>query len=374
MNRLSFILSVCIVCHVLTGCALKSPTARPARAAAGTPVADKFAGVRWVDARQLTLEGQGWTATASPYDRLPTRAGELVTPAVWNLSTHAAGLCVRFATNSGKIYGTWDSGGAMYHMPSTGMSGLDVYAKNESGAWEFISIGRPHPDKPQYTRKQIATAPREGLVEYMVFLPLYSNVDTVEIGFEQGATVRKGFARSEDAKPVVFYGTSITQGGCASRSGMSHPAILSRWLDREIINLGFSGAGKMEMVMADLLGELDASLYVLECLPNMTDEMVDERVAPFVRRLRNHQPETPILLIDHCVFDASHKRNIRYREIYEELKSSGVQYLHHLPNNGLLSGRENGTVDGVHPTDLGFERMAAYQEPVIRGLLKNYGN
>ncbi len=358
-------LLVCLTAILSTGCALKSS---PVETAAATP-ADEFAHVRWIDARELTLESQGWTATASPYDRLPARAEGLVTDAVWRLSPHAAGISVRFATDSESIYATWDAGGAMYHMPSSGMSGLDLYAKSADGAWELAGIGRPHPDKSELRRRQIATAPREGMVEYLLFLPLYNDVNIVEVGFEKDATVKKGFARPAGEKPIVFYGTSITQGGCASRAGMSHPGILARWLDREVINLGFSGAGKMEMEMADLLGELNASLYVLECLPNMTDEMVDERVDPFVRRLRELRPETPILLVDHCIFDASHPRNVRHREIYDSLKESGVPNIHHLRNDGMLDGRENGTVDGVHPTDLGFERMAAYEEPVIRRIL-----
>ena len=99
-------------------------------------------------------------------------------------------------------------------------------------------------------------------------------------------------------KPLVFYGTSITQGGCASRPGMVHTAILGRWLDRPVINLGFSGNGTMDPEMADLMAELDPALYILDCLPNINAAQVAKRVVPFVRTLRKARPETPILLVE----------------------------------------------------------------------------
>jgi hypothetical protein len=151
---------------------------------------------------------------------------------------------------------------------------------------------------------------------------------------------------------------------------MAHASILSRWLDMEVINLGFSGSGQMEIEMADLQGELDVELYVLECLPNMTLEMVRERVVPYVKRLREHQPDTPILMIEHCLMLSESKNNKAYRAAYETLIADGTNDLHYLPNGGMLDGRENGTVDGIHPTDLGFLRIATYYEPVLRELLE----
>src|SRR5205085_2015483 len=138
-----------------------------------------------------------------------------------------------------------------------------------------------------------------GQREFLLYLPLYNGVSSVEIGIAKGSTLAKGPARPpERQKPIVFYGTSITQGGCASRPGMVHTAILGRRLDRPVINLGFSGSGRMEPAMATLLAELDPAVYVLDCLPNMSAAEVAERMEPFVRTLRKAHPRTPIVMAE----------------------------------------------------------------------------
>lgn len=330
---------------------------------------DAKATLFWVDATELGLEGQGWTETNSPYDRLPARAEGSVTPAVWTLQHHSAGLCLRFETNSSQIHANWDGGYSMYHMPRSGMSGLDVYAWID-GSWKWQSIGKPNTTR---TIKQIATASSNGFIEYLVFLPLYTPVTEMKLGFVEGSTARPS-TRVRPGKPIVAYGTSITQGGCASRTGMGHYAILSRHLDREIINLGFSGAGKMEPEMAELIRELDAELYVFECLPNMTNAMVIERVAPFVRLVREVRPDTPILLAEHCNFSPSFSKNVELKKVFDALIAEGVTELYYLPSEkdgqGMLTTPEEGTVDGTHPTDYGFAWMANYFEPVLRELLE----
>ena len=135
--------------------------------------------------------------------------------------------------------------------------------------------------------------------EFLLYLPLYNGVSAVEIGVPGNRELQAGAPRpASRSKPIVFYGTSITQGGCASRPGMVHTAILGRRLDRPVINLGFSGNGLMEPEMATLLAKLDPAVFVLDCLPNMTPNLVKERVEPFVRTLRRSHPTTPIVLAE----------------------------------------------------------------------------
>jgi N-acyl-D-aspartate/D-glutamate deacylase len=334
-------------------------------AAAEVPaVAADAAGFEWVDATTLTLEGRGWADAARPYRRLPARAEALVTPAVWQASQHAAGIAVRFVTDSPRIAAIWDGGRPMAHMAATANCGLDLYRRGEDGAWVFCGVGKP---RPWRTTATLASRLPAEPTEYMLCLPLYKSVSELQIGVDAGASLRPGPVR--ETRPIVFYGTSMTQGGCASRAGMGHASILGRRLDREVINLGFSGAGKMEPAMADLLGELDASLYVLECLPNMTTAMVAERVEPFVRRLRGLRPATPILLVESPLGGAGNAGNAALREAHAKLEAGGVTGIHYLVGPPQLAGAENGTVDGTHPTDLGFERMAGAYEPVVRGIL-----
>ena len=177
----------------------------------------------------------------------------------------------------------------MPHMPATGVSGVDLYAKDKAGRWQFVGNGRPNA-AIQHGFLHAASPASNCLL----YLPLYNGVKSVEIGIPKGRTISTPDAgRFERRKPIVFYGTSITQGGCASRPGMAATAIVGRQLDTPVINLGFSGSGKMEPEMADLLAELDPSVYVLDCLWNMTPELVSTRVEPFVKKLRQAHPTRP---------------------------------------------------------------------------------
>lgn len=320
----------------------------------------------WYDAQQLTIEGKGWPDTERFFERLPARAKGQVTDAVWGLSKRTAGLAVRFATDSKTLAAIWDGGGAMNHMAATGNSGLDLYVKRD-GRWVFRAVGRP---QPQRTTATLATGLSGAMTEYLLYLPLYADVTELRFGVDADAHLLRLPARpAASAKPLVFYGTSITQGGCAARAGMCHPAILGRRLNREVINLGFSGSGKMEPEMAALLGELDAAIFVLECLPNMTTEMVRERVRPFVRTLRAARPTTPILLVENPLPAADSAGNRALRAAYADLVQEGLTRLQYLPGEPQLAGDENGTVDGVHPTDLGFVRIADAYEPILRAIL-----
>src|SRR5690606_23832370 len=183
---------------------------------------------------------------------------------------------VRFATDSPDISTRWTLTSdrmALTHMPATGVSGLDLYVRLDGG-WRWLAVGQPRRGKTNTVALVSGLPPAKR--EYLLYLPLYNGVSSVELGIPEGKTISKAPPRT--VKPVVFYGTSITQGGCASRTGMVHTAILGRWLDCGVINLGFSGNGKMEPEMADLLAELDPSVYVLDCLPNMNSSEVTERV------------------------------------------------------------------------------------------------
>lgn len=335
--------------------------------------------IQWYDAQKIGLEGQGWSELAHPYDRLPAKAEGVAPPAVWSLSRHSAGLAVRFVSDSPEISARWSVRSenlAMPHMPATGVSGLDLYARDKDGAWRWLAQGRPS-QQLDNVAKLVGNAPA-GLHEFMIYLPLYNGTEKLEIGVKPGTTLAKAPARP-DARPVVFYGTSITHGGCASRPGMSYPAIAAQRLDRPHINLGFSGNGRMEPEMATLIAELDACVFVLDCLPNMTPDQVTERVAPTVKTLRATHPDTPIILVENIIYqsawfyegDGGHvAKNIALKAVYEGLVAEGVSGLTYVPCDDLLGHDGLGTVDGTHPTDLGFLRQAEVLAPVIESVLK----
>jgi hypothetical protein len=334
----------------------------------------------WYDVLTLGLEGRGWTETKTPYDRLPAAAEGKVPAPVWGLSLHSAGLCVRFVSDATALQARWTLRSpslAMEHMPATGVSGLDLYVKTAEQGWHWLAVGRPV--AAENTATLVSGMP-PGEREFMLYLPLYNGVTAVRIGIPQGTRLGKAPARPrERSRPIVFYGTSITQGGCASRPGMVHTAILGRRLDVPVINLGFSGSGRMEPVMAEFMAQLDPAVYVLDCLPNMNAAELTERVEPFVRTLRQAHPETPILLVEDRTYGdafllagqrSRHETSrAAYKAAYERLLAAGVTGLHYLPGETLLGRDGEDTVDGSHPTDLGFMRQAETMAKALRPLL-----
>jgi len=336
---------------------------------------DEKGNLLWYDVRAVGLEGQGWTDVKAPFDRLPAKAEQLVRSPVWGLSRNSTGLAVRFMSDSPAIHARWTVTNkqlAMSHMPATGVSGLDLYGKLD-GKWRWVANGRPTAE----TNTQALSTALKGEREYLLYLPLYNGVSSVEIGLPKTAKLMKPDARPEaKRKPLVFYGTSITQGGCASRPGMVYTAILGRWFDMPVINLGFSGAGTLDPELATLLGEIDAAVYVLDCLPNMSVAQVAERTEPFVKALRKLRPDTPILMVEdrvytNAVFNAgmlkrSADSHAAFRKAYDNLTAADVKGLTYLEGDHLLGDDGEGAVDGSHPTDLGFLRLAEAMAKPLR--------
>ncbi len=331
----------------------------------------------WHDVSGWGVEGQGWLPESlkSRYDRLPSKAEGVVRDAVWSLSRDSAGMAFRFNTDATSInirYSVGDSNLSLPHMPATGVSGVDLYGLDD-GVWKWVDVTRPNAVTTLHTIKGLDP----GMRTYMAYLPLYNTTVDIAIGVPPGAKFEPIAPRKE--KPVVFYGTSITHGASASRPGMCHPSILGRRLDVPVINLGFSGNGKMEPEVAALLAEIDAAVYIIDCLPNMIESEVTERCEAFVRTLRGVRPETPVILVEDRTYgnawiikskrerhDGSRAAFIR---AFDSLVSSGVKNLHYLAGDKLIGDDTEGTTDGSHPNDLGFMRQADAMEPLIRKAL-----
>jgi lysophospholipase L1-like esterase len=335
--------------------------------------------ITWHDAGELTVEGQGWTDTKARYDRLPARAEGVVRSAVWNLSRHSAGICVKFTSNATTFHLRWKLTSPrleMPHMPASGVSGLDLYVRHE-GKWRWLA-NRPATAQDT-TSHPIANLP-EGERDYLLYLPLYNGVELVEIGVPDHASLSPTAASEKAKAPIVFYGTSITHGASASRPGMVHTAILGRWLDVPVINLGFSGNGRMEPEVARFMAELDASIFVIDCLPNINASDVTARTSQVVQILREKHPRTPIVLVedrsyaDSFLIASKRSRNetsrAALRAEMEKLTAAGDLNLHYIEGASLLGDDGEATVDSSHPTDLGFMRQAAAFQDVLAPLLK----
>lgn len=307
------------------------------------------------------------------FDRLPSGAEGAVTPNVWNLSRDSAGMMVRFKTDASAIhvhYKLRKANLAMPHMPATGVSGVDLYARDQSGRWRWVQVTRP---AAQEVKAEVISGLAPGLREYAAYLPLYNGVESMSIGIPPESQF-EGLSPRE--KPIVFYGTSITHGACASRPGMVHTAILGRRLDMPVVNLGFSGNGRMDRAVGDFLIQVDAAAYVIDCLPNMGPADVSQKCVPLVKQIRAARPDTPILLVEDRRFTNEwitpakkkfHDENhAALKQAYETLIQEAVSGLYYIPGDSLYGDDSEGATDASHANDLGFMRQADVFEPFIR--------
>lgn len=336
-----------------------------------------FGQTTWYDAANLELTGQAWSELEHPYDRLPAKAKGVVRDPVWNLATHTAGMQVHFQTNSPDIRIKWAVRYEthMWHMTDCGTRGVDLYML-DGERWRYAGSGKPGGGK---LYEETLVSRLDGQIhQFVLNLPLYDGIDSLMIGVEEGSV----FLPSQpfSGKPVVIYGTSIQQGGCASRPGMAPSNILSRMLNREVINLGFSGNGRMEMELAELIAEIDASVYVFDCLPNLHDiDSIASRYVQFVRYIRQQRPHTPMVLVETATTVKAaileparmhlNRQNEALRTAYQTLRDEGMTHLYLVPGEGLIGYDQEATVDGVHYTDLGFMRYAERVVQYVRDVM-----
>ena len=327
-----------------------------------------YSQTRYVNADQFPLIGKISEETETRYERLPATLKNQCRPSLWKLGKNTSGLAVRFCSNSTTIAAKWEvlNNAHMDHMTDVGCKGLDLYAW-EGDHWQFVNSARP---TGKVNEKQIIAnmAPEER--EYLLFLPLYDGIVSLSIGVDSLATLKQpNLTYPKTDSPIVIYGTSITQGGCAARPGMSFSNILTRRLNREVINLGFSGNGKLDYEIAETMAKRhDAALFILDFIPNVNDEQIKEKTATFVKILREENPNTPILFVesvifphslyDKIAFDVVAKKNRMLKQEVEKLKQAGDINIYYLSSENLIGDDGEATVDGIHFTDLGFVRMA----------------
>jgi len=344
--------------------------------------------MKWLNPAQLgfpVLEGQAWPAEVKNfYDRFPAKAEKSVRKEVWQLSRNAAGVKLRFKTDAKNItvrYKVENKNYAMNHFPATGVSGIDLYSRNRDGSWAWATGKYRFGDTISY-RYQNLDLNSENYPqgrEFHLYLPLYNTVSWLEIGVPEQNSFEVLQPRKE--KPIVVYGTSIAQGGCASRPGMAWTAILERKLEMPLVNLGFSGNGRLEKEVVDLLLEIDAGVYVLDCLPNLEgfeSSEVENRLMATVRAIRKKDSRVPIVLTGHSGFienrlDSSTRQSlIRINGVskaaFRKLRAEGIKNIHMLPNSKVTMGTD-GTVDGAHPSDLGMMLYAEAYEKLIKSIL-----
>lgn len=335
---------------------------------------------RYTDGRDLMIIGKG-LPTNPVWVRWDSTLSAPMTPAVKSLARHSAGIAVLFETNSTYIRLKWSVAQRKFYNNITPIahSGLDLYAMH-NGRWQFVNTARPG-DKETSFNYPVVNNMDGANRQYMVYLPIYNELTSLEIGVAPQATIAKPAKPGIDTtKRIVIYGSSILQGASASRAGMTYPSILSRHTGWEMVNLGFSGNGKMELPVAELMATMPASVFVLDCIPNPTPQEVRERAYPFIKHLLTTRPEVPVLLIetsnretgffDKRIGDVVKEKNKIIREVYTKLKKEGYKQLHYLSGEDLIGHDHEGTIDGTHNTDIGFLRQAGVILPVLKKLMK----
>ncbi len=303
------------------------------------------------------------------FRRLPEAVAATVSEGVLNLHERTAGGRVRFATDSAKIAirAKMPFINRSTHFPLTGTAGFDLYADGK-----FVKSFRP-PITLEEGYESLLDLGEAKRREITINFPLYSSVNFVEIGLSEGAEVWEP-APYRPLKPIVYYGSSITQGGCASRPGRSYQSVIERRLNADYVNLGFSGNAKGEPEMADYIKNLPMSVFVFDYDHNARRaENLLETHEPFFRTIRGANPELPIVMMNRPKFylnESEKERRAIIETTYQNALKAGDKNVYFISNEELCAlCADEGTVDNCHPTDYGFASMAEAIGDVLEKIL-----
>lgn len=335
--------------------------------------------VAWKNAldKPFSLHGIYYDEQESCYRRMPREIAKQVNAGVEVLSSNTAGGRLRFKTNSPYIAIRAEIGHWLptANMSLTGASAFSLYYNNSFQAFrgpehdEFVAA-----KGEWYWTEGIFYARESGLHDIDVYFPSYNNVKTLYIGVKEGSSIEPA-DEYPNKKPIVFYGSSITQGGCASHSGNDYASMLSRWLNFDYINLGFSGNARGEQKMAEYIANLDMRAFVYDYDHNArTLEQLQETHAPMYEIIREKHPDIPIIILSAPDFQYAAEGYAKRREIiyqtYQQAKARGDNVAFVDGESMFGAEWELCTVDGCHPNDLGFYKMAKAVEPVLTDKLK----
>ena len=316
------------------------------------------------------------SAEENYYRRLPTSVAEEVSPGTVSLHAHCAGGRIRFVTDSPyiAIQAKMRDIGRMPHFAMTGSSGFDLYADDgmHGDVYECTFVP-PFGMTDGY--ESLLFFRTRGKKTVTVNFPLYSEVVSLSVGLHGDALLERAEAYRYSV-PVVYYGSSITQGGCASRPGNSYQGILTRMLGCDHINLGFSGNAKGEQAMARYIAGLDMSVFVMDYDHNAPNpEHLRATHAPFFRTVREAHPDLPVVMINRPKLVLNEEEIARRQVVvdtYEAARAAGDENVYFVDGSSFFAdyAGDSATVDGSHPNDLGFMAMARGLEPLLRRLLE----
>ena len=334
---------------------------------------------QYTDAAVFPVYGKAHAEEGPRYRRLPERLNGVIRDRLWKLGTNSAGLYIRFRSDAPEIYAHWtNTGYHMPHMTDCGVGGLDLYAWID-GKWAFVGSGFEWGAiKDEHNRKLVGNM-EPAMREYMLYLSLYDEVKSLELGVPEGYKLEQPQLESpRQEAPIVMYGTSILQGGCASRPGMAHTNILARRLNRTVINLGFSGNAFLDFEIAELMAQVEnPAIFVLDYVPNAKPDRIHENGEHFYRILRSAHPTVPIVfvedplfphgIVDQKIAEEVSSKNEAQLALFQQLQAAGEKNIYYVPAQGMTDPED--FVDGVHFTDRGMTHYAEYIAPLLESLL-----
>lgn len=332
------------------------------------------------------VHGSGWASLAGSFVRLEESAEGLVRKPLWDLSRNSAGLSLVFRSNTRRLDVSFDvyGGSGMNHMPATGVSGVDLFAYKPDGEELWCAAKFMPQFKEEYVEAQATGGQakrirvtrvsysfeqidyEDGCEEYEwhLYLPLYNTVENFRIAVEEGC--RLEWVPRDCRQPIVVYGTSIAQGACATRPGMAWTNLVERELRYPVVNLGFSGNGKLEPELFSLLDQIDAAVYIIDCLPNIkVSDTLEDKLEAGIKLLREHH-SCPILMVDHSGYTNertnfsrgfTEELNRRQAAVVKRLQREGIKDLYYLTRNEIAWDKDS-MVEGVHPNDIGMVQQA----------------
>ncbi len=342
-----------------------------------------FEAFNWIDLSQdksIKLQGQLWSNQLKErFDRLPASYENQVRKEVWSLSRNSAGIYLDFHTVADSIVlkYTYQGKESLKNITSIGVSGIDLYAFTTDKRWVWVQ-GKYISFKKEDMTIVFSELKGTKISKYRLYFPLYNSVANFKMGLNKNVPLKP---LHNAARPVIVYGTSIAQGASASRAGLAWTAFLGRQIDVPVVNLGFSGNGRLEKELVDLIASEEASVYIIDCLPNLvafTDEEVYQRLVYALKTLRSKHPKTPIIFTEHA--DATidllnnssqqeyERVNRNFRKFMAENITGKDKDVYVVTAESINLGIDD-TIDGIHPSDMGMKKYADAYLKVIQKLL-----
>lgn len=339
--------------------------------------------LKWVDATSLNICGHTLRNAKNPYSRIAVEPYGFTNKAIIRYSRYSSGLYVMFKTNSTRISVEWSVAESRVrdNMTPIVQLGVDLYAKEKGGKWRFCSVGRvkTNPKVTTYKRGLVSNM-EQSEKEFMLYLPLWSEITKLKIGVDEGATIEA--IPSPYKHRIVTYGTSTLHAASPSRPGLAPLARLSRMLGVDFVNFSYSGQGKMEPESAAVLADCKTDAIVCYCFGNTSPQQIEERVDGFVESVAKAHPDKAIILLPPLLngkyqLDLK-KRNIAIakREVLDRkmaILTKKFKNVHYIDIPDADGGDGEASIDNSHPNDLGFDRILQSYAPKIAKILKKYG-